>query len=117
MAFNKKDKQVYFVLTSKASSVLKVASFKEYRPLTEMNIQLKSQSLRCKIVIFVEVKVLYTYLRTMGKHWGKRFLFVFLRFCAYENADKDVYADNDDTCKRKIYLPFLSDELTTPDIA
>ena len=52
----------------------------------------------------------------MGKHWGKRFLFVFLRFCAYDNVDKDVYADNDDTCKRKIYLPFLSDELTTPDI-
>ena len=52
----------------------------------------------------------------MGKQWGKLFLFVFLRFCAYDNVDKDVYADNDDTCKRKIYLPFLSDELITPDI-
>jgi len=51
----------------------------------------------------------------VGKQWGKLFLFVFLRFCAYDNVDKDVYADNDDTCKREIYLPFLSDELTTPD--
>ena len=51
----------------------------------------------------------------MGKHWGKRFLFLFLRFFGYDNVDKDVYADNDDTCKREIYFPFLSDELTTPD--
>ena len=62
------------------------------------------------------VKVLYTYLRTMGKHWGNRFLFVFLRFFGYDNVDKDVYADNDETCKREIYLPFLYNELTTPDI-
>ena len=115
MAFSKKDKQIYFVLLSKASSVLKVASFKEYRPLTEMNIQLKSQSVlynfrspRWKSTVH-----LFT---DNGETVGKRFLFVFLRFCAYDNVDKDVYADDDDTCKREIYLPFLSDELTTPDI-
>ena len=35
-----------FFLTFKASSVLEVASFKEYKPFTEMNSQLKSQSFK-----------------------------------------------------------------------
>lgn len=47
---------------------------------------------------------------------GKTFFVWFPSVLCYDNVDKDVYADNDDTCKREIYLPFLSDELITPDI-